>query len=91
MTNISAKIADVEAPKETADIDIEEAAKACNDIALDLNETIKCLKPKDRQKALGSLWSALRSGWKKSKIENIKGKLEDQRRILSLQLLKTIQ
>lgn len=90
MTDISVKIRDFDASTPTEQTDVEAAAEACNVVAKELNKTIQRIKPKDKHKALSSLWSAVRSAWRESRIENIKGKLDDHRRILMVQLLARI-
>jgi hypothetical protein len=91
LRDISEKIKQSEIPNTAERTDICEAAEACNLIASKLVEALRRLQPKKKQDIFKSLKSAFDSAWKKSQIDSIKARLDDRRRIMSVNLLQDIQ
>ena len=90
-SEISTKIHQVDPSASQQEDGIVEAAASCKAVADELIDTLQALKPRNGRRIFKSFGAALESVWKKSKIESIKAKLDDRRRVLLLQYVAAIR
>ncbi|KAF2114525.1 hypothetical protein BDV96DRAFT_522208 [Lophiotrema nucula] len=74
------------------DIHLQQLAKACQDVAQDLLNTVRSLKvdPQAQHRKWKSFRQALKSVWKQSRIEDLEARLDSFRKQLTLHLVLSI-